>query len=188
MEKESKINILLTSFLTLVLGITLTVSTEELLISVNYVLVCIFAITGVIQIITFFLNKAYKNNNYNSLLLGVILIWLSLFIYIYYTMIIIILPIILSLYSVIMGVLLLIKYFNIKSLLKIKHKRYLFLSLLSFILSILLITRPKWSIYTYFKMTGIYVIILSALYFIEFIKRLKEEKNKDWFIKKLMIK
>lgn len=176
MERESKLNLLLTSFLSQILGITLVVATEDLLISINYVLVCIFAITGIIQFISFFLNKSYKNNNYNSLILGIILIWLAIFIYIYYTMLIIILPIIFSLYSVIMGAILLIKYFNIKNILKIKYKRYLFLSILSFILGILLIIRPKWSVYTYFKFTGVYVILIAFTYFIEFLTYNKDNK------------
>ena len=176
MEKESKLNLLLTGFLSLVLGITLVVATEELLISINYVLVCIFLITGVIQIITFFLNKSYKNGNYNSLILGTVLVWLSLFVYIYYTMLIDILPIILSLYSVIMGVVLLIKYINLKNILKIKYKRYLLLSLLSFIVSVLLITRPKWTVYKYFQITGVYIIFLAFMYFLEFIAYNKQNK------------
>ena len=182
MERESKLNLLLTSFLSLVLGITLVVATEDLLISINYVLVCIFLVTGIIQIITFFINKTYKKGNYNSLILGTVLLWLSLFVYIYYTMLIIILPIILSLYSVIMGVILLIKYINLKNIIKIKYKRYLLLSSLSFIVSILLITRPKWSVYTYFQITGVYIIFLAFSYFFEFLIQRKE--NKSWFLNK----
>lgn len=176
MEKESKLNLLLIGFLSLVLGITLTVATEDLLISINYVLVCIFAIIGIIQIINFFINKHYKNNNYNSLIIGTILIWLALFIYIYYTMLIIVLPIILSLYSVIMGVVLLIKYYNLKTNLNLKYKRYLFLSILSIIVGILLIIRPWWSLYTFFKITGINIILLSFTYFLEFIAYNKKNK------------
>ncbi|MBR3162447.1 MAG: DUF308 domain-containing protein [Bacilli bacterium] len=178
MKKESRLNLLLISFLTLFLGITLVVATEELLISINYVLVCIFSIIGIIQIINFFINKSYKNNNYNTLILGVILIWLSIFIYIYYTMLIIILPIILSLYSTVMGVLLLIKYFNIKNTLLIKYKRYLILAILSFIIGILLITRPKWTIYTYFQITGVYIILLAFAYLLEFIAYNKKDRDK----------
>ena len=110
MKEESKLSLLLTSFLLLVLGITLIIATEELLISVNYVLVCIFAIIGVIQIISFFFNRGSNRDMYGQLLLGTVFIWVAIFIYIYYTMIIIILPIIFSLYSTIMGVILLVKY------------------------------------------------------------------------------
>ena len=165
MKEESKLSLLLTSFLLLVLGITLIIATEELLISVNYVLVCIFAIIGVIQIISFFFNRGSNRDMYGQLLLGTVFIWVAIFIYIYYTMIIIILPIIFSLYSTIMGVILLVKYFNMIT--KTKYKRYLLLSLVSFVLGILLIVKPKLTIYTYFKITGIYIIIVAISYFME---------------------
>lgn len=167
MKEESKLSLLLTSFLLLVLGITLIIATEELLISVNYVLVCIFAIIGVIQIISFFFNRGSNRDMYGQLLLGTVFIWVAIFIYIYYTMIIIILPIIFSLYSTIMGVILLVKYFNMKEITKTKYKRYLLLSLVSFVLGILLIVKPKLTIYTYFKITGVYIIIMAISYFME---------------------
>ena len=160
MKEESKLSLLLTSFLLLVLGITLIIATEELLISVNYVLVCIFAIIGVIQIISFFFNRGSNRDMYGQLLLGTVFIWVAIFIYIYYTMIIIILPII-------MGVILLVKYFNMKEITKTKYKRYLLLSLVSFVLGILLIVKPKLTIYTYFKITGVYIIIVAISYFME---------------------
>ena len=165
MKEESKLSLLLTSFLLLVLGITLIIATEELLISVNYVLVCIFAIIGVIQIISFFFNRGSNRDMYGQLLLGTVFIWVAIFIYIYYTMIIIILPIIFSLYSTIMGVILLVKYFNMKEI--TKYKRYLLLSLVSFVLGILLIVKPKLTIYTYFKITGVYIIVMAISYFME---------------------
>ena len=175
MKKESNLSLLLTSFLSLILGIVLIIATENLLVSVNYVLVCIFAIIGVIQIINFFITKQYKDNIYNSLVLGTIFIWLAIFIYVYYTMIIIILPIIFSLYSFIMGIILIIKYFNLKNITKEKNKHYLVLSIISFIIGLFLIFRPELSVYTYFKITGVYVIIVGISYFIEYIKSLKKK-------------
>ena len=169
MIQESKLSLLLTSFLSLMLGISLIVATEDLLISINYVLVCIFAIIGVVQIISFFINRSYRKNMYNSLILGCIFIWLSLFIYVYYTMLIIILPIIFSLYSIIMGVILIIKYFNIREITKIKYKRYLVLAALSSMLGIILIFKPTLTVYTYFKITGVYVIFVAISYFVEFL-------------------
>ena len=175
MKKESNLSLLLTSFLSLILGIVLIIATENLLVSVNYVLVCIFAIIGVIQIINFFITKQYKDNIYNSLVLGTIFIWLAIFIYVYYTMIIIILPIIFSLYSFIMGIILIIKYFNLKNITKEKNKHYLVLSIISFIIGLFLIFRPELSVYTYFKITGVYVIIVGISYFIEYINSLKKK-------------
>ncbi len=169
MKKESSLSLILTSILSLILGIVLIVATEELLVSINYVLVCLFAIIGVIQVISFLTSKGYRTNNYNSLILGTIFIWLSLFIYVYYTMLIIILPVIFSLYAFIMGVLLLIKFFTKKD------KKYIILSLLSFLLGIILIFRPELSIYTYFKITGTYVILVAIFYFLEYLKELKNK-------------
>lgn len=176
-KEESNLSLLLTSFLSLVLGISLIIATEDLLVSVNYILVCIFTIIGVIQIISFFVNKNYKYNLYNKLILGTIFIWLAIFIYVYYTMIIIILPIIFSLYSVIMAVVLLIKYFNLKNETKIKYKRYIILSIISFVIGFFLIFRPKLSVYTYFKITGVYVIFIAISYFLEFISSVHSTKR-----------
>lgn len=177
MKKEANLNLLLTSFLSLVLGISLIVATEELLVSVNYILVCIFAIIGVVQIITFFINKNYKQNQYNNLILGTIFIWLALFIYVYYTMIIIILPIIFSLYSIIMAVVLLIKYFNLKNITHEKYKRYIILSVISLAISIFLMIRPTLTVYTYFKITGVYVIFVAISYLLEYINLIKTNKK-----------
>lgn len=177
MKKENDLSLLLTSFLLAILGISLLIATEELLVSVNYVLVCIFAIIGVIQIISFIFHKSYITNSYSSLIIGTIFLWLAVFIYVYYTMIIIILPIIFSLYSVIMGVILLIKYFNIKDILKVKYKRYLLLSIISFILGILLIFKPELSVYTYFKITGVYVLFVAVAYFLEYLNLFKNNKK-----------
>jgi uncharacterized membrane protein HdeD (DUF308 family) len=177
MKEESNLSLILTSFLSLVLGISLIVATEDLLVSVNYILVCLFTIIGVVQVISFFINKNYKYNLYNKLILGTIFIWLAIFIYVYYTMIIIILPIIFSLYSVIMAVVLIIKYFNLKNITKIKYKRYIILSIISLVIGLFLIFRPTLSIYTYFKITGVYVIFISMAYFLEFIDSIRQAKK-----------
>lgn len=173
MNKESNISVLLTSALSLILGIVLIIATEELLVSINYILVCIFSITGIVQILTFILNKSYQENEYNSLILGIIFLWVALFIYVYYTMLIIILPIILSLYAFIIGVTLIIKYLNIQTILKEHHNSYIFLAILSFLIGIFLIFKPVLTVYTYFKITGVYMIFISITYFLEYLYRLK---------------
>lgn len=176
MEKKFNLSLLLTSFLSFVLGIVLIVATEDLLVTVNYVLVCIFAIIGVVQIVSFFISRDYKSNIYNSLILGTVFIWLSLFIYVYYTMLIIILPVIFSLYSFIMGVVLIIRYYLVKNSIMVKYTRYILLSVLSFIIGLVLIFRPVLSVFTYFKITGVYVIFVAVLFFFEFIKSLGNKK------------
>lgn len=175
-DSKSNLSLILTSILSFVLGIVLLVATEEILVTVNYILVCIFLIIGVVQVISFFVSGDYKNNIYNSLILGVVFIWLSLFIFVYYTMIIIILPIIFSLYSFIMGVILLIRYFALKDNVTIKKNRYLILSGISFVVGLFLIFRPILSVYTYFKITGVYVIFVAMLFFFEFVKNKRKNK------------
>lgn len=175
MEEKSNLSLILTSVLSFILGIVLIVATEDLLVAVNYVLVCIFSIIGVVQIINFFVSGDYKKNLYNSLILGSVFVWLSLFIYVYYTMIIVILPVIFSLYSFIMGVVLLIRYFTLKNGFGTKYTRYIALSLLSFIIGLVLIFRPALSIYNYFKITGVYVIFIAILFFYEFLMNWKKK-------------
>ena len=91
------------------------------------------------------------------------------------SLILLILPIIFSLYSFIMGIILIIKYFNLKNITKEKNKHYLVLSIISFIIGLFLIFRPELSVYTYFKITGVYVIIVGISYFIEYINSLKKK-------------
>lgn len=175
MERKTNLSLILTSILSFILGIVLIVATEDLLVAVNYVLVCIFAIIGVVQIISFFVGHDYKKEVYSSLILGSVFIWLSLFIYVYYTMLIIILPVIFSLYSFIMGVVLLIRYFMLKNEAKVKYTRYIILAILSFMMGLVLIFRPAFTVYTYFKITGVYVIFVAMLFFFEFLRNLRKK-------------
>ena len=60
MKRETDISVILVSVLYLILGIIFLVATEELIKAVNYTLVCICAIIGIIQLIQFFIKKKYK--------------------------------------------------------------------------------------------------------------------------------
>ena len=84
MKNESGLSGILVGLLYFVLGIVFLAATEELIKTFNYVLVCICAIIGVIQLIQFFINKKYKDGNYTDLLLAVVFIWVSLILYVYY--------------------------------------------------------------------------------------------------------
>ena len=176
MKKESTLTTVLTGLLLFILGVMLVAVTENLLITFNYILVCIFAVIGIIQIINFFVNKHYQENMYISLILGNTFIWLSLILYIYYMVIINILPILFSLYLFILGSLLLMRYFVYKNNLKIKYYRYLIMGATSLIIGVLLIFEPLWSVYVYLKITGVYTILLSMLFFIEALNNKKVNK------------
>ena len=82
-KNEKDYSVLLLGFLCFVLGGLLICATDELITTFNYILVCIFAIVGGIEVISFFTHKDYLNNFYNKLLLGCSFIWLSLIFYKY---------------------------------------------------------------------------------------------------------
>jgi uncharacterized membrane protein HdeD (DUF308 family) len=176
-KKEKDISTILIGLLSFIFGGLLICATEDLLTTFNYLLVCIFSIIGAIEIISFFTNKDYIVNYYNKLFVGGTFIWLALILYKYYVEIINILPIIFSLYLFIMGTVLIIKYNTIRKSLSIKYKVYIIMAILAIIMGILLIFEPLWSVYIYLKLTGVYVIILSVLFFYEFFKNIKFEKK-----------
>lgn len=177
MKKEVNFNLLLVSILSLVLGVILIAATEDILTVFNYIFVCIFGIIGVIEMISFFMGKKYLENDYSNLIMAIVFLWLGLIMYVYYMMIINILPIIFSLYLFIMGALLIIQYFTEKNIIHISYKRYLIIGILSIIIGILLIFEPKFGVYTYLKITGVNVILISLLIFFDFIRGFRKKNG-----------
>lgn len=170
MLKNIKNNLMLTFIITLLFGLVLIFQTQEFLLTINYVIVAIFTIVGVIQIISYIFSKAYKNNSYYGLIMGVTCIWIALAFYQYYEVIIVFLPIVLSLYAFIMAALSLIKFIQNKNI------GYLIVSIVSFILGIMFMFTPFFAIDVYFKISGIYIVITSILYMLEFRKFKKDVK------------
>ena len=148
-----------------VLGIVFIAATDELLKTFNYILVCICAVIGVVQILSFFLEKDYQKNNYTDLLIGVVFIWVSLVLYIYYGFIINILPILFSLYLFVMAIEMWVRYVHLKEFVNIRRGKYLFLGFVAIVVGLLLIFNPGGVILTYLKVTGVYLILVSLLYF-----------------------
>jgi uncharacterized membrane protein HdeD (DUF308 family) len=177
MKRESSLNLFLVSILSLVLGIILIVATDNILTVFNYIFVCIFGIIGIIQLISFIIGTGYKYDDYSNLIMGIVFIWLALIMYVYYMMIINILPIIFSLYLFIMGSLLVIRYFKEKNIINIKHIRYLIVGIISIIIGILLIFEPSLGVYTYLKITGANIIVISLLFFFEFINNIRKNNG-----------
>lgn len=169
MDKENKISNILIGILYFILGVVLIAATNELIKTFNYILVSISAIIGVVGMINFFMKKKYKDNNYIELLVAVLFIWISLVLYIYYGFMIIILPMLFSLYLFMLAVLMLLKY------LSDKNKKYLVLFLMAIIIGLLLIFNPGSAIFNYLKVTGIYLIVVSMIYFSSLFKK---ENNK----------
>ena len=175
MSKESGLSNVLISILYFVLGVLFIGSTDKLITTFNYILVSVCAIIGVIQMLNFFINKKYKTGNYSDILIGVIFIWVSLILYVYYRVMINILPILFSLYLFIMAIELFIKYAEHKEILDEKRSKYLILGLLAIVVGLLLIFNPGSVIYTYLKITGVYLILVAALYFTNYIKSIKQK-------------
>ncbi len=148
-----------------VLGIVFIAATDELLKTFNYILVCICAVIGVVQILSFFLEKDYQKNNYTDLLIGVVFIWVSLVLYIYYGFMINILPILFSLYLFVMAIEMWVRYVHLKEFVNIRRGKYLFLGFVAIVVGLLLIFNPGGVILTYLKVTGVYLILVSLLYF-----------------------
>lgn len=165
MKKD--LSVILVNVLYLVLGIVFIAATEELIKTFNYILVCICAVIGVIQMINFFVSKKYKDNNYTDLIIASVFIWVSLILYVYYGFMINILPILFSLYLFIMASDMVVRYINFKDVVNVNRKKYLILGVVAIAVALLLIFNPGGVIYTYLKVTGVYLILVSILSFLE---------------------
>lgn len=170
-KNDSVVANVLVSLLYFVLGVVFIAATEELIKTFNYILVCICAILGVIQLIQFFMGKKYKDNNYTDLLLGIVFIWVSLILYVYYGFMINILPILFSLYLFVMASWMFIRYIDLKSNVRIKRIKYLVLALVAVVVGLLLIFNPGSMIFVYLKITGVYLVIVSILYVVDLFKK-----------------
>lgn len=174
MRRESGFSGVLVGILYFVLGVVFLAATEELIKTFNYILVCICAIIGVIQMIQFFVGKKYLENNYTDILMAVVFIWVSLILYVYYGFMINILPILFSLYLFVMACDMLIRYIGLKAVVNVKREKYLVLAIIAMLVGVLLIFNPGGVIFTYLKITGVYLIVVAILYFMDYFKSIKK--------------
>ena len=170
MFNDSKLSLFITFVLSILFGILLVFATDTFLITINYILVSVFLILGVVQLISFFINKNYRYNMYNNLIVGTLCIWCALFVYVYYGSLIFLLPVIISLYAFVVGSVTLIKF------LKNKMLPYIIISILSFIIGVLLLFKPALTVTIYLQITGVYIIITSLVYLFEFFQIKKKLK------------
>lgn len=165
MLDKIKNNRLIPFVLVILFGLVLMFKTQEFLVTFNYVIVSIFAILGILEIISYIYTKGYNDKNYSGLIRGCIYIWLSFVLYVYYDVILLLLPIIISLFSFIMGLLMIILYLD-------KGKIFrLIIAIISFVFGILLLFMPIFSLDVYLKISGVYMVITSIIYVIDTIKR-----------------
>ncbi len=175
-EKSNKLSMILSFILTLTIGCLLLVATDDFLVTVNYAIVCVFAIIGVIQVLNFLLSKDYEQEYYTNIIMGTIFLWLALFLYTYYSMLVAILPIIISLYAFILGTISLIKYFSSP---KPKIKAYLIISIISYLIGVILILEPWYSVKLYLKIMGTYVVISAFTYLFNYLQLKKPISDKN---------
>ena len=122
----------------LVIGIVLIFATEELLSTINFLFVVIFAIIAVVQLIGFIMDKKYISRDYSSLIIGIMCIWVAMFVFKYGSFLFLeMLPVLVSLLLFIMATSSITKYFDRKI------TGNLIVSIISIILGILLIFVPK---------------------------------------------
>lgn len=152
----------------LVIGIVLIFATEELLSTINFLFVVIFAIIAVVQLIGFITDKKYISRDYSSLIIGIMCIWVAMFVFKYGSFLFLeMLPVLVSLLLFIMATSSITKYFDRKI------TGNLIVSIISIILGILLIFVPKSIMYTLFKVVGVYIIVMIILDFIDYKKNNK---------------
>lgn len=152
----------------LVIGIVLIFATEELLSTINFLFVVIFAIIAVVQLIGFIMDKKYISRDYSSLIIGIMCIWVAMFVFKYGSFLFLeMLPVLVSLFLFIMATSSITKYFDRKI------TGNLIVSIISIILGILLIFVPKSIMYTLFKVVGVYIIVMIILDFIDYKKNNK---------------
>ena len=152
----------------LVIGIVLIFATEELLSTINFLFVVIFAIIAVVQLIGFIMDKKYISRDYSSLIICIMCIWVAMFVFKYGSFLFLeMLPVLVSLLLFIMATSSITKYFDRKI------TGNLIVSIISIILGILLIFVPKSIMYTLFKVVGVYIIVMIILDFIDYKKNNK---------------
>lgn len=150
----------------LVVGLVLIFATEELLSTINYLFVVVFAIIAIVQLINFIMDKEYLTRNYSSLIISIMCTWVAMFIYKYGDFLFLeMLPVLVSLLLFIVATNSFTKYFDRRLL------GNLVISIISIVLGILLIFVSRASMYFLLKITGIYIFIMVILDFIDYKKK-----------------
>ena len=127
-------------------------------ISIGYLFVVIFAVIAVIKMINFIMEKEYLKKDYGDMIMSVMCAWLAIFVFKYGQYIFLeMVPVLVSLLLFTMGISSLTKYFDCK------RKGNLVMGIVSLLLGVLLITLPGSTMYVFFKITGVYLLITIIL-------------------------
>ena len=146
-----------------VISMVLIFATREFLSSINYLFVIILAVIAVIQIVNFVMDKEYEKRNYSGMVIGIMSIWMSMFVFKYGDFLFLeMLPVLVSLLLFIVATNSFTKYFDRRL------TGNLVISIISLVLGVLLIFVPKSVMYILFKITGVYMLIMILVDFIDY--------------------
>lgn len=146
-----------------VIAMVLIFATREFLSSINYLFVIILAVIAVIQMVNFVMDKEYEKRNYSGMVIGIMSIWMSMFVFKYGDFLFLeMLPVLVSLLLFIVATNSFTKYFDRKL------TGNLVISIISLVLGVLLIFVPKSVMYILFKITGVYMLIMILVDFIDY--------------------
>lgn len=150
----------------IVLSLVLVFATKELLSTINYLFVVIFAIISIVQLINFVMDKEYLTRNYSGMVISVMCAWMAMFIYRYGDFLFLeMLPVLVSLLLFIMATSSFTKYFDYRII------GNLVVSIISIILGVFLIFISRDIMYVLFRITGIYIFVIIMLDFIDYKKK-----------------
>ena len=109
------------------------------------------------------MEKDYERKNYSDMVTGIMSAWIAVFVFKYGEFLFLeMLPVLVSLLLITMSTSSLIKYFNTK------RKGNLIMGITSLVLGILLICMPGSTMYIFFKVTGIYLMMTIILDLIDY--------------------
>lgn len=147
----------------LVIAMVLIFATREFLSSINYLFVIVFAVVAVIQMVNFVMDKEYEKRNYSGMVIGIMSIWMAMFVFKYGDFLFLeMLPVLVSLLLFIVATNSFTKYFDRRL------TGNLVISIISLVLGVLLIFVPKSVMYILFKITGVYILVMILVDFIDY--------------------
>ena len=146
-----------------VIAMVLIFATREFLSSINYLFVIVLAVIAVIQMVNFVMDKEYEKRNYSGMVIGIMSIWMAMFVFKYGDFLFLeMLPVLVSLLLFIVATNSFTKYFDRRL------TGNLVISIISLVLGVLLIFVPKSVMYILFKITGVYILIMILVDFIDY--------------------
>ena len=146
-----------------VIAMVLIFATREFLSSINYLFVIILAVIAVIQMVNFVMDREYEKRNYSGMVIGIMSIWMAMFVFKYGDFLFLeMLPVLVSLLLFIVATNSFTKYFDRRL------TGNLVISIISLVLGVLLIFVPKSVMYILFKITGVYMLIMILVDFIDY--------------------